>query len=176
MLTGIPLVAKPIELVGNPHIAKPRTMLIGFAPAAYHKPKQLDSNPTDPTQLIVWKVHVAHDREHDYHDSLHSTKVAQLYPQVGNSITRQRLRVSILPNVNFLMCTAKRSPQSLSHRFPTCKTFTLRFHHCGSHILQRPPLVPRLGDKRTPSSKSRKSHPVLLPRISAKLGNDMLLN
>jgi hypothetical protein len=29
--------------------------------------------------------------------------------------------------------------------------------------------VPGLGDKPTPSHKSRKSHPVLLPQISAKL-------
>jgi hypothetical protein len=29
--------------------------------------------------------------------------------------------------------------------------------------------VPRLGDKLTPSPKSRKSHPVHLPRIFAKL-------
>jgi hypothetical protein len=56
-----------------------------------------------------------------------------------------------------------------SQRFPARKKFTLRFHRCGSYILQRPPLVPRLGDKLTQSPKSRKSHPVLLPRISAKL-------
>jgi hypothetical protein len=34
----------------------------------------------------VWKVHVAHDHEHGYHDSLHSVEVAQLYPQVGDFI------------------------------------------------------------------------------------------
>jgi hypothetical protein len=34
----------------------------------------------------MWKVHVARDREHDYHDSLHSVAVAQLYPQVGDFI------------------------------------------------------------------------------------------
>jgi hypothetical protein len=39
------------------------------------------------TPLIMWKVHAAHDREHDYHDSLHSAEVAQLYPQVGDFIT-----------------------------------------------------------------------------------------
>jgi hypothetical protein len=38
------------------------------------------------SQQIVWKVHVAHDREHDYHDNLHSTEVAQRYPQVGDFI------------------------------------------------------------------------------------------
>jgi hypothetical protein len=38
------------------------------------------------SELIVWKVHAAHDREHGYHDSLHSVEVAQLYPQVGDFI------------------------------------------------------------------------------------------
>jgi hypothetical protein len=82
----------------------------------------------------------------------------------------KRLKVSILTNVYFLWCTAKRSPHSLSQRFPGHKILTLRFHRCGSRILQRPPLMPRLGDKPTPSLKFRKSHSVLLPRISAKLG------
>jgi hypothetical protein len=93
----------------------------------------------------VWKVHVAHDREHGYHDSLHSTEDAQLYPQVGDSITRQWLRVSILPIIHFLRCTARRSQHSFSHHFPAHKTSTLRFHRCVSHILQNPHLVPRLG-------------------------------
>jgi hypothetical protein len=74
-----------------------------------------------------------------------------------------------LPNVHFLWCTARKSPQSLSQRFPTHKTFTPRFHHCGSHILRRPPFVPRLGDKYTPSPKSKKAHLVLLPQTSMKL-------
>jgi hypothetical protein len=38
------------------------------------------------TQLIMWKVRVAHGREHGYHDNLYSTDVAQLYPQVGDFI------------------------------------------------------------------------------------------
>jgi hypothetical protein len=154
------------------HLTCSQNMHAGFAPAAYHEPDQLDPTRTVPTkpQLIVWKVHATHDREHGYHESLHSIKVAQLYPQVGDSITHQWLRVSILPNIHFLRCTARRSPHSLSQCFPARKIFTLRFHHYGSHILQRPPLMLRLGDKPTPSPKSRKSHPVLLPRISAKLG------
>jgi hypothetical protein len=93
----------------------------------------------------MWKVHVAHDHEHGYHDSLHSAEVAQLYPQVGDSITRRWLRVSILPIIHFLRCMAKRSPHSFSQLFPARKTSTLRFQCCGSHILQKPPLVPRLG-------------------------------
>jgi hypothetical protein len=92
----------------------------------------------------VWKVHVAHDREHSYHDSLHSAKVAQLYPQVGDSITRRWLRISILPIIHLLRCMARRSPHSFSQIFPARKTSTLRFHHCRSHIQQKPPLVPRL--------------------------------
>jgi hypothetical protein len=127
-------------------------------------------------QLIVWKVHNAHDREHGYHDSLHSADVAQLYPQVGDSITRRWLRVSILPNIHFLRCTARRSPHNLSQCFPAHKIFTLRFHYCGSRILQRPLLVPRLGDKLTPSPKSKKSHPVLLLQISENWESNMLLN
>jgi hypothetical protein len=93
----------------------------------------------------VWKVHAAHDREHDYHDSLHSVEVVQLYPQVGDSITRRWLRVSILPIIHFLRYTARRPPHSFSQLFPARKTSTLRFHRCRSHILQKPPLVPRLG-------------------------------
>jgi hypothetical protein len=81
----------------------------------------------------------------------------------------KRLKVSILPNIHFLWCIARRSPRSFSQCFPAHKIFTLRFHRCGSHILQRPPLVPRVGDKLTPSPKSRKLHPVHLPRISTKL-------
>jgi hypothetical protein len=38
----IPLVAKPTELTVIPPVAKSRTMHIGFAPAAYHEPNQLD--------------------------------------------------------------------------------------------------------------------------------------
>jgi hypothetical protein len=61
-------------------------MHTGFTPAAYHEADRLDSNLAYPTQLIVWKDHAAHDREHDYHDSLHSVEIAQLYPQVGDFI------------------------------------------------------------------------------------------
>jgi hypothetical protein len=90
-------------------------------------------------------VRVTHDREHGYHNSLHSAEVAQLYPQVSDSITRRWLRVSILPIIHFLRCMAGRSPHSFSQIFPARKTSTLRFHRCGSHILHKPPLVPRLG-------------------------------
>jgi hypothetical protein len=43
-------------------------------------------HPTETTQLIIWKVHVAHNREHGYHDSLYSTEVTQLYLQVDDFI------------------------------------------------------------------------------------------
>jgi hypothetical protein len=39
----------------------------------------------------------------------------------------------------------RRSPHSFSQIFPARKTSTLRFHRCESHILQKPPLVSRLG-------------------------------
>jgi hypothetical protein len=60
-----------------------------FVPAAYHEPTHQDSNSIDPTQQSPTnrvKFHVAHDREHSYHDSLNSIEVAQLYPQVGDFI------------------------------------------------------------------------------------------
>jgi hypothetical protein len=82
----------------------------------------------------------------------------------------KRLMVSNLPNVHFLWCTSRRSPHSFSQCFPTRKIFTLWFHRYGSHILWRPSLVLRLGDNPTLSPKSRKSHPILLPQITAKLG------
>jgi hypothetical protein len=70
------------------HPTSSQNMHIGFTPAAYHEPDWLDPTQTVPTkpQLIVWKVHAAHDREHSYHDSLHSAEVVQLYPQVGDFI------------------------------------------------------------------------------------------
>jgi hypothetical protein len=45
----------------------------------------------------------------------------------------KRLKDSILPNVHFLWCTARRSPHSLSQHFPALETSTLRFHRCGLH-------------------------------------------
>jgi hypothetical protein len=64
-------------------------MHTGFAPIAYHEPTQLaQTQQIQPNkiQLIVWKVHVSHDHEHGYNDSLDSADVAQLYPQVGDFI------------------------------------------------------------------------------------------
>jgi hypothetical protein len=147
-------------------------MHTGFAPATYHEPDRLDPTQTVPTkpQLIMWKVHAAHDHEHGYHDSLHSAEIARVTHKLVISSLAKRLKVFILPNVHFLWCMTRRSPHSLSQRFPARKILKLRFHRCGSRILQRPPLVPRLGDKLTPSPKSRKSHHVLLPWISTKQG------
>jgi hypothetical protein len=59
--------------------------LTGLTPVANQNPA-LDQTQINHTPLIMWKVHVAHDREHGYHDSLHSAEVAQLYPQVGDFI------------------------------------------------------------------------------------------
>jgi hypothetical protein len=77
------------------------------------------------------------------------------------SMLSKKLNVCILPNVHFFWCTVNRSQHSFSQRFAARKIFTLSFHLYENHILQRPPLVPRLGDKPTPSPKSKKSHPVL---------------
>jgi hypothetical protein len=142
--------------------------------AAYHEPTQLDSNLTNPTQpnptnrgkgpcplMIVSMAITTVDTLQRLHNFTHRLVISSLAKQ---------LKVFNLPNVHFLCCTTRRSPHSFSQRFPARKIFTLRFHHCGSHFLRRPPLVARLGDKSTPSSKSRKSHPVLLHRLSAKLG------
>jgi hypothetical protein len=60
-----------------------------FAPAAYHKLDQLDSNPaglTQPNPTNRVKGLCRYDHEHDYHDSLHSVEVARIYPQVGDFI------------------------------------------------------------------------------------------
>jgi hypothetical protein len=62
----------------------------GFTPAAHHNLDRLDPTRTIPTKVPANRVKgPSHDREHGYHDSLHSAEVAQLYPQVGNSITRR---------------------------------------------------------------------------------------
>jgi hypothetical protein len=60
-------------------------MHTAFTPPAYHEPNQLD--PVKPIQnhpnhipTNRMKDPCAHDREHNYHDSLHSTEVAQHYP------------------------------------------------------------------------------------------------
>jgi hypothetical protein len=66
-------------------------------------------------------------------------------------------------------CSMYTSFGVFSQRFLACKIFTLRFHRCESHILQKPPLVPMLGDKPTSSPKSRKSHLAIQPRIFVKL-------
>jgi hypothetical protein len=50
-----------------------------------------------------------------------------------------------LPIIHFLRCTARRSSHSFLQYYPARKTSTLRFHRYGSHILQKPPIVPRLG-------------------------------
>jgi hypothetical protein len=133
-------------LTGIPHVAKICTQASHLLHTITRSTRSNQTrDPNQRSQLIMWKVHVAHDHEHGYHDSLHSAEVAQLYPQVGDSITHQWLRVSILPIIHFLRCMARRSPHSFSQIFLAHKISTLRFHRFGSHILQKPPLVPRLG-------------------------------
>jgi hypothetical protein len=57
-------------------------MHTAFTPAAYHNPDRLDPTQIIPTKIPANRVKgpCAHDREHYYHDSLHSAEVAQLYP------------------------------------------------------------------------------------------------
>jgi hypothetical protein len=149
-------------------------MHTGFAPATYHEPDRLDlepvrSNPTKPNKscersMLLKTVSTAIMTVYTLqmlHNFTHRLVISSL---------AKWLKVSILPNVHFLWCTARRSPQSFWQRFPAHKIFRLRFHHCGICIQKRPPLVPRLGDKPTLSPKSRKSHSALLPWISTKLG------
>jgi hypothetical protein len=146
-------------------------MHTGFVPASYHEPDRLDPTRTIPTkpQLIVWKVQPLMTMSTAIMTVYSLQRLHNFTHRLVISSLAKRLKVSILPNVHFLWCTVRRSPHSLSQRFSARKIFTLRFHCCRSRILQMPPLVPRLRDKHTPSHKSRKSHPVLLPRISAKL-------
>jgi hypothetical protein len=113
-------------------------MHTGFAPAAYHEPNQLDqskpnSNRTNhiPTNRVKGPCHSWLWARLSWQFTL--CRGCTTYPQVGDSITRRWLRVSILPNVHYLRCTARRSPHSLSQRFPAHKTSPLRFHRCGLH-------------------------------------------
>jgi hypothetical protein len=149
-------------------------MHTGVALAAYNEPNKLDSNPIDPTQpkpqLTVWKVNVALTVSTAIMIVYTLQRLHNFTHRLVISSLAKWLKVSILPNVHFHWSTPRRSPQSFSERFPARKIFTLRLHRCGRCILQRPPLVLRLGDIPTPSPKSRKSHSVLLPRISTKLG------
>jgi hypothetical protein len=150
------------------HPTYSQNMHKGFTPAAYHNPDRLDptQNPNKSCErsmslmtmsTAIMTVYTL-QRLHNFTNKLVISSLAKW------------LKVSILPYVHFLWCTVRRSPHSFSQYFPARKTSTLRFHCCGSHIIQKPPLVPWLQDKPTPSPKSRKSHPVPLPRTSAKLG------
>jgi hypothetical protein len=83
-----------------------RPTLTGITPVAklctqashlLHTMNQTDKTQTrqiqpNQTQLIMWKVDAAHDREHSYHDSLHNAEVGQLYPQLGDFIASQATR------------------------------------------------------------------------------------
>jgi hypothetical protein len=88
---GYPTVTQDHHLTGFTPVARTKqgsqvsplwlnqTELTCLTPVANENPA-LDQTQTNHTPLIMWKVHVALDREHDYHDSLHSIEVAQLYP------------------------------------------------------------------------------------------------
>jgi hypothetical protein len=115
-----------------------QNMHTGFAHAAYHNPDQLDPTQTIPTKLCersmslmtmstaIMTVYIL-QRLHNFTHRLVISSLAK------------RLKVSILVNVHFLWCTARRSPHSFSQYYPARKTSTLRFHRYGSHIQQKPP-------------------------------------
>jgi hypothetical protein len=71
--TGLTHIARPNKTHRSHPYSQNQTELTGLTPVAqnYSNPA-LDQTQTNQTPLIVWKVHVAHDREHGYHDSLHS--------------------------------------------------------------------------------------------------------
>jgi hypothetical protein len=86
-LVGLTPVARPNRNHRSHPCSQKQTELTGLTPVAQNYPNPtLDQTQTIQTPLIMWKVHVTHDREHDCHDSLHSAEVAQLYPQVGDFI------------------------------------------------------------------------------------------
>jgi hypothetical protein len=88
-LTGLTPIARPNKTHRSHPCSQNQTELTGLTPVAqnYSNPA-LNQTQTNHTPLIVWEVHVAYDREHGYHDGLHYTDVAQLYPQVDDFIAR----------------------------------------------------------------------------------------
>jgi hypothetical protein len=121
-LTGLIPVARPNKAHMSHPCSHNQTELTCLTPVVKTIQTQhlTRPKPTIPP-LIMWKVHIAHDCEHGYHDSLHSAEVAQFYPQVGDSITCRWLRVSILPIIHFLRCMVRISPHSFSQIFPARK-------------------------------------------------------
>jgi hypothetical protein len=71
----------------------------------------------------------------------------------------KRLEVSILPNVHFLWCTARRSPHSLSQHFPARKTSALNFHRCGLHHSTKYPSCAKA--RTTPSITKGRDYTIL---------------
>jgi hypothetical protein len=180
MLIGIPPVTRPTEFIRISPIAKSRTMLTGLAHAAYHEPNQLDPvtqpdpNHHNPTNCVKGPCRSWSWAQLSWQFTLYRCCTTLptgwwfYHPSVTKSL---HFAQSTLLYVYDQQITTKSFTA-----LPARKIFTLRFHRWGSHILHRPPLVPRLGDKITTSPKSSKSHPVLLPRIFTKLENSMLLN
>jgi hypothetical protein len=83
---GYPTVTQGHWLTGLTPVARPNKAHRSHPCSKNHPNPALDQTQTNHTPLIVRNVHVAHDREHDYHDNLHSAEVAQLYPQVSDFI------------------------------------------------------------------------------------------
>jgi hypothetical protein len=75
-----PLKPNQTKLTCLTPVAKPNRAHSSHPCSQTNQNPALDQTQTNHTPLIMWKVHVAHDREHGYHDSLHSVEVAQLNP------------------------------------------------------------------------------------------------
>jgi hypothetical protein len=93
-LTGVTPVAKTDQNSQVSHLSPNQEWCSQVSTSSIPRPKP--TRPSYPnqiqpskSQLIVWKVHVAHDREHGCQDSLYSAVVVQLYPYDGHlSVTK----------------------------------------------------------------------------------------
>jgi hypothetical protein len=94
-LTSLTLVARTKQGSQVSLLWLNQTELTGLTPVANQNPA-LDQTQTNHTPLIIWKVHVARDREHGYHDSL---RLHNFTHRLVISSLAKWLKVSILPNV-----------------------------------------------------------------------------
>jgi predicted Zn-ribbon and HTH transcriptional regulator len=121
---GYPTVTQGHWLTGLTLLARPNKAHRSHPCSQNQTNPELDQTQTNHTPLIVSRtIMTVYTLQR-----LHNFTIRLVI-----SLLAKRLEVSILPNVHFLWCTTKRSPHSLSQRFPVCKTSTLRFHRCGLH-------------------------------------------
>jgi hypothetical protein len=123
-LTGLTPIARPNNNRSHPY-SQNQTELTGLTPVAKTIQTQLLTRPkTTITLMTVSTTIMTVYTLQRLHNITHRLVISSL---------AKRLEVSILPNVHFLWCTARRSPQSFTQRFPTRKTSTLKFHRCRLH-------------------------------------------